>query len=272
MTRIPACRDPPAKLCLQNGDQCSCGSAYSSERSISVRTCNVYTLLQLYTVDIEIQGCPVCPSNKRCFIGPDLTESGILNLNNSTLMSHELLHEYTSAYTLSETPFSAFVLQVSRRYEDIGQVFLGDDLFRSLWFGYAKLLALDNDMECPSCGPTPTDVIFDGVTLAYTQKQIRAGLSPPTLVVKDHCLIRDKVKRVPFQSFLPHNFSARQEALKLLDVSSPITRQDDQLWQIVRSALSAEFNDVLLMMTMECFRDKPRTSHRELLRLVRIPF
>lgn len=263
---ILPCRQPTSRLILRGGDQCACGAKYSAERDISVRSCTVYTILQPHRAEIEIQPCPVCPPNRRRFIGPDLSESGMFNLNNSILMSHEVLHEYTSAYTVSETPFAAFVAQMSRRYEEIGQSFVGNDLFRSLWFGYAHLLSLENDMQCPTCGPTPSDVIFDGVTLAYMQKQIREGLAPPTLIAQN-CLVRDNVRRVSFQSFLPLGVGVQQDALKLLE-SSTSPCQDDPMWQRICVGLSDKYDDILKMLSAECFREAPRPTHRELLKLV----
>jgi hypothetical protein len=39
---------------------------------------------------------------------------GVFNFNNRILFTHDLLDEYTSAYTSSETPFVGWVATVSR--------------------------------------------------------------------------------------------------------------------------------------------------------------
>ena len=129
---------------------------------------------------MEVQPCPTCPAARRRFIGPDLVEQGLFNFNNSIIVSHELLDEYTMAFVTSETPFNAFVATVAHRYTVSGTEFMGDDLFRSIWFAYATCLAMDNDMQCSRCGECPDTVIWDGITLAFGRKHLSATLSPPT--------------------------------------------------------------------------------------------
>ncbi|KAF6757723.1 hypothetical protein DFP72DRAFT_758512, partial [Ephemerocybe angulata] len=132
--------------------------------------------------DIQLQPCPECPSIHRRFIGPDLRELGIFNYNNSILVTHELLDEYTIAFTVSETPFTAFVHMVNHRYRTTGGSFMGEDLFRSVWFAYVVHQAFTDDMHCPhaGCGDYPDTVIFDGITLAFGRKHISGSLNPPT--------------------------------------------------------------------------------------------
>ena len=80
---------------------------------------------------------------------------------------HELLNEFTLAFVTSETPFTAFVALVSHRYSLTGDKFMGEDLFRAVWFGYVSLQAFDDDMRCRRCGTCPDTVIWDGITLAF---------------------------------------------------------------------------------------------------------
>ena len=54
-----------------------------------------------------------------------------------------------------------------------------------MWFAYIKLLSLDNDFECPHCGPSPETTIWDGVTLAFNRKHVLPSLEPPTATFKD---------------------------------------------------------------------------------------
>lgn len=158
----------------------------------------MYTLLSVHTLQIELQPCPTCPPSRQRFIGPDLRDIGLFNFNNSVLVSHELLDEYTSAYTSSETPFIAWVGVMARRYMLAGQAFMGDDLFRSVWFAYASLLALEGDMGCSHCGSHPDTIICDGVTLAFGRKHLKESLQPPTRSSPSSPL-RERVKYQPHQ-------------------------------------------------------------------------
>lgn len=145
-------------------------------------SCVVYTLLEAFVVEVELQPCPSAPAQHRRFIGPDARELGLFNLNNRIFFSHDLLDEYTSAFTSSETPFAAWISTVSRRYAAHGSIkrFVSEQVFRAAWFGYAQLQMLDGDMTCPECGEFPDNTIWDGVTLAFNQKHILSTLQPPT--------------------------------------------------------------------------------------------
>ncbi|RXW12855.1 hypothetical protein EST38_g12997 [Candolleomyces aberdarensis] len=138
---------------------------------------------------------------RRRFIGPDLADQGLFNFNNSIIISHELLNEYTMAFVTSETPFNAFVATVAHRYLVSGAEFMGDDLFRSVWFAYATHLAMDNDMCCTRCGICPDTVIWDGITLAFGRKHLSATLIPPTQTSATS-LQRSNVKNHPRQQLL----------------------------------------------------------------------
>lgn len=102
-------------------------------------------------------------------------------------MAHDLLDEYTSAYTSSETPFVGWVTVVTRRYEINAseKSFLSEEMFRAIWFSYARLQQLNGDMKCPECGPAPETVIWDGVTLAFSRKHVLSSLRPPTTLDPD---------------------------------------------------------------------------------------
>jgi hypothetical protein len=128
----------------------------------------------------------------------------IFNFNNRILMTHDLLDDYTSAYTTSETPFFAWVTVVARRYESQQSEhrFLSEAMFRATWFAYIGLQYLSGDMECPLCGPSPDTTIWDGVTLAFNQKHLLPSLQPPTSIFKD-APIRKHVRYVYKQQLLP---------------------------------------------------------------------
>ncbi|KAJ8090497.1 hypothetical protein PM082_002385 [Marasmius tenuissimus] len=145
-----------------------------------VRTCTVYTLTEGLTCNIELVPCPSCHNRKHCFIGPETCRFGIFNFNNSVLFTHELMDEYTSRFTSSETPFVAFVETIERNYRSRGSQFVKEDLFCLAWFAYASIQDFSKDMSCPRCAEEPACVIFEGVTLAFGKKHLQDSLRPPT--------------------------------------------------------------------------------------------
>jgi hypothetical protein len=149
---------------------------------------------------IELQHCSSC---RRRFVGPDCRDLGLFNFNNHILFTHDLLEEYTSAYTTSETPFVAWVAVVSRRYQNHSSEsrFVTEQMFRAVWFSYAKLLHLEGDMRCPQCGPSPENTIWDGVTLAFNRKHLLPTLQPPTVLHEDS-ILREKAHYLGCQQLL----------------------------------------------------------------------
>lgn len=175
--------EAPMVLTINADSACMCKTKYVAGGLLEERSCTVFGLTQPYMQHIQLQSCPNCPPTRRRFVGPDCRELGVFNYNNHQLFTHELLDEYTSAYTSSETPFTAWVSVVSRRYSSrhSSLPFVSEQVFRSVWFAYVRLQALDNDMRCPKCGPTPEDTIWDGVTLAFSRKHLLPSLCPPTI-------------------------------------------------------------------------------------------
>ncbi|KAF9008209.1 hypothetical protein BDQ17DRAFT_1187437, partial [Cyathus striatus] len=115
---------------------------------------------------------------------PDCRDIKILNLNNCYLFTHELLEHYTLAYTISPTPFMAFILEVSCGDADNGTriPFVNDFIFCAAWFTYANLLCLENDMWCHICSPAPDNVIFDGVSISLSCKELHSSIKPLTAI------------------------------------------------------------------------------------------
>ncbi|KAJ7702193.1 hypothetical protein B0H17DRAFT_923858 [Mycena rosella] len=179
----PSPINPPAVFALGLEARCTCGVARRMADPTTRLQCTVYTLVQAFSASIEVQICHACSIGRQCYVGPDCRAEGFLNVNNHTLFSHSLLDNYTAAFTSSETPFVAWASVISRRYLTMtSEPFVGAPVFRMAWFLFAELQALSGDMTCPACGPHPEDTIWDGVTLAFSRKQLRGSLCPPTTV------------------------------------------------------------------------------------------
>jgi hypothetical protein len=197
-------RTTPSQLRLDSTLSCPCttGQTFHDARSSHVeRTCTIYSLTEPFKARIQVQKCQACPPARHWFIGPNLRESGIFNYNNSLLFTHELLDEYTCSFTTSETPFVAWASVVSRCYALGGHDFVSDAMLRSAWFAYVQIQQFDNDLFCTRCGPSPEDVIWDGVTLAFGRKHVLETLKPPT-ATEDSSPVHAKRKYVHNQQIL----------------------------------------------------------------------
>lgn len=161
---------------------CHCQSPrsfYDRKKSISIMSCKVYDVTHMWEGVVEVQKCGLCKSG---WVGPDCSESGYFNWNNRMVFTHELLNDYTNAFTTSETPFVAWVTVVARRYQSKHMEFVSEKTFRAAWFAYARLLELKDDMICPKCGPTPKVTVWDGITLSFSRKHLLPTLQPPTTI------------------------------------------------------------------------------------------
>ncbi|KAJ2928977.1 hypothetical protein H1R20_g8115, partial [Candolleomyces eurysporus] len=221
--RPPPFRDAPSAV-LGIGKHASCpcpgGRTYFDPLvPTTIHPCRIYTLCTIYSAEIELQTCPTCPRIRRRFIGPDLREQGLFNYNNKILVSHDLLDEYTAAYVTSETPFVAWVTVVNHRYALSDSRFMDDGTFRSIWFAYAELLALNNDMTCARCGPYPETVIWDGVTLSFGKDHLTSDIRSPTEETPQS-VVRSKVKNHPKQQLLTDAAlrTALRQSLKVPDL------------------------------------------------------
>ncbi|KAJ7583992.1 hypothetical protein C8J56DRAFT_790501 [Mycena floridula] len=183
----PPLRDPPKIIPLEATARCKCGAQIAPETELEIieRPCTVYTLCDVIATVVQLHKCPVCPGVRRRRIGPDPRNIGLFNYNNSIMFSHELLDDYTSAFTASETPFVAWHTMMRRRISAIGKEFLSVEMFRSAWFAYVVLQRFENDMSCERCGPDPATVIWDGVSLSFDLKHLLESMAPPTLLQPD---------------------------------------------------------------------------------------
>jgi hypothetical protein len=173
----------PSLIPLDIMSSCCCSNVrtmYTPTVAFKEYPCTIYTLTEAHKSLIQLQRCSSCSHR---LIGPDPRALHLFNFNNRILLTHELLDEYTSAYTSSETPFVAWVTVLSRRYQQrqSRRPFLSVDLFRTIWFAYVRLQHLESKDDCPECGPIPNDTIWDGITLAFSQKHLLPSLCPPTM-------------------------------------------------------------------------------------------
>lgn len=176
--------NPPASISLKSDDTCCCSDIremFNPFGPTLEKECVIYTLLGAQKCAIFVQKCQKC---RQRFIGPECSELGIFNFNNRTLFSHDLLDDYTAAFSSSETPFVAWVQTVARRYNLRGSEipFVNEKLFRAAWFSYIRLMKLDGDMICAHCGPHPDVTIWDGVSVAFSRKNLLPSLHPPTTI------------------------------------------------------------------------------------------
>ncbi|KAL0572359.1 hypothetical protein V5O48_009594 [Marasmius crinis-equi] len=183
-TRLSPASSIPSRILLSdesNRALCGLNRSITPDMAKTIKSCTIYTLTGSLTHEIELAQCPVCPHRKHCFIGPETRDLGLFNYNNSVLFTHELLDDYTSRYTSSETPFVAFVEAIGRVYKGRECNFVKEDLFRSVWFAYVNVQDFSHDMRCAKCGDAPESLIWDGVTLAFGKKHLSDSLAPPTL-------------------------------------------------------------------------------------------
>jgi len=177
----------PPYLPLDPLSRCSCGLL--KPPSITTGTRRQYTIFGLRGAVgsvIEVANCPSCSHPRRQF-GPDCGTVGIFNWNNTFGFTHELLNEYTSLFTCTQTPFSSFVTSRYRAYIESSSpiAFCSTETFTRVWFAFTRLQALESRKECPICGKNPDLVIADGVSIAYSSTKFASGLLPPSAVTKD---------------------------------------------------------------------------------------
>ena len=205
----------PSTISLDEGARCVCGSSRRLTEETTLRECIVYTLINAQQTFLEVQPCQKCPSFLRRSIGPDGRQLGLFNINNSVLFTHDLLDDYTASFTSSETPFSAWVSVMRKRYARSSLPFCHDAIFRNAWFSYSRLQQLDGDMKCPKCGPAPEDVIWDGVSLSFHRKHLLPSLCPPT-TVHEKSVVRESRYRVqaPIE-----NLDLRRAMRKIVEIA-----------------------------------------------------
>lgn len=202
--RRPRPMEVPEIIELKDDSRCACGTIYDPALPKFRAPCLIYGLSRTMMTEIELQHCRTCSPRRRQSIGPDARELGLFNWNNHLLFTHDLLDEYTCAYCTSETPFAAWVLVTSSRYNTYQSThaFVSVGLFRSAWFTFVQLQDFGDDMVCTICGPDPETVIWDGVTVAFSKKKLLPSLQPPTTIFTNSP-VRGNVRYYPAQQLIP---------------------------------------------------------------------
>ena len=172
---------PPSLLPLDSTSRCCCGSVKPNNVETTSQPFTVFGARTVTSCEIEVANCTVCRHRHRKY-GPDCGSVGIFNWNNRFGFTHELLNEYTSLFTSTVVPFSAFVTTRHRAYTDSLSPlpFCSTETFTRVWFAFTELQALDSAMQCISCGKHPEIVIADGVSIAYSSSKFIQGLQPPS--------------------------------------------------------------------------------------------
>jgi len=130
--------------------RCSCGNSNYTEGTHPVITSRFVVYGSTMATEHAIQTiyCMAC-SNTHGNIRPDLGNYGILNWNNGFGFTHQLLNQYTSLLTHSETPFNAYYHTVEDEYLNNQSpiAFCDDETFEHAWFGFVRLQQLQSSMQ-----------------------------------------------------------------------------------------------------------------------------
>ncbi|KAF9642208.1 hypothetical protein BDM02DRAFT_3070590, partial [Thelephora ganbajun] len=177
----PSYASPPSLLPLGPHLRCCCGSTTPEGVETTTQPFVVFGVRMVTSCEIEVANCTVC-RHCLCKYGPDSGSFAIFNWNNHYGFTHELLDEYTSLFTSTVVPFSAFVASRHRAYTYLLSPlpFCSTETFTRVWFAFTELQALDSGMQCISCGKYPDIVIADGVSIAYSSSKFVQGLLPPS--------------------------------------------------------------------------------------------
>ena len=150
--RPPPFEGDPGHIKLERSSRCACGTEYNPSLPTFDVQCTIFGLSKAIEAKVELQHCRNCGPRQRQYIGPDGREIGLFNWSNQLFFTHDLLDEYTCAFTTSETPFAAWALVVSSRYETARSLhpFVSVGLFPWLSAsvqGLLRVLASANPLE-----------------------------------------------------------------------------------------------------------------------------
>jgi hypothetical protein len=173
--------------------RCSCGNSnyIIGGYGINVGRYTVYGSTTAMELAVETVYCSAC-SNTHGKIGPDLGNYGILNWNNKMGFTHQLLNQYTSLLTHSETPFNAYYHTVEDEYLNNQSPvdFCDDETFEHAWFMFIRLQQIQSSMRCSECGDNPKVIIADDVSISFPSHHRTESLRPPpTVHDKNHAWV-----------------------------------------------------------------------------------
>jgi CxC4 like cysteine cluster associated with KDZ transposases len=200
--------------------RCSCGSHEPGVDPITSEI-TIFTLTTAMKRGIETTYCTSC-RNTRGRVGPDLGEFGLFNWNNKVAFTHELMNRYTTEFTGSPTPFVAFHRSTVHTYlsEVSPEPFASLHLFISAWFGFIRLQQLQTTMQCSRCGPNPSTVIADRVSISFPKARV-AGLCPPTRRNRSAAKVRVSRQRRSCQTCYSAPWRTRHQFQKALETNFP---------------------------------------------------
>ncbi|EJD38754.1 hypothetical protein AURDEDRAFT_19398, partial [Auricularia subglabra TFB-10046 SS5] len=172
----------PEVLPLGDDPRCRCGASAGSSIRSEERNCVIYDHAGAVHAKIQVRRCERCHPKSRMSAGPDLSDLGLFNMNNQTIISHALLNKYDMLLSSNETTYHGFVQTMSREYESYESPvpFMGPDRFRTCWFAFMNVQQCRDDFKCSICGPEPEVVVVDGVTVCIHKRKRTGKLRPPT--------------------------------------------------------------------------------------------
>ncbi|KAK4698358.1 hypothetical protein P7C70_g7922, partial [Phenoliferia sp. Uapishka_3] len=189
--RFPPCPVASLPLVLPIGSnaRCYCGSAGAGGRKVRVRACRIYDIDGVTRREIEVRYCGCRTKGDRHTVGPDLREFNLFNWNNDIIITHRLLNGYTSQAHHSQTPLTAFHTSTSDSYleNNSPHPFFAKSTFNKIHYAFTDIQELEVKFECPICGPEPSTVIWDGVSISYASQHRKSTLQPPTVPTGIEC-------------------------------------------------------------------------------------
>lgn len=118
--RPPPHRRIPIQIFLDETARCCCGSSFRDPAVPSVTgSVKVFGVQHARIVRIEMVKCQAdsCRRNSHRFLIPDCSEYGLMIWSRYIALEHNLLFNYLSQFSRSETPMVTFVLSTRQNYE-----------------------------------------------------------------------------------------------------------------------------------------------------------
>lgn len=109
----------PPTIPIDSTARCTCGSSVRDPTSpIVTASIRVFGLQYARSVDIEMIKCTLesCRSSHQRYLIPDCSKYGLMIWSKNIALEHDLLFDYLSQLSRSETPMIAFVLSTRQRY------------------------------------------------------------------------------------------------------------------------------------------------------------